>query len=180
MAKIIEEFKAISKLEIVDLSELYYFLKSDRWYDIISKTCFIQWQIVSISCSHGCTTSSNSISHPFCCGEYLRWLRNLPVVVASKILLSWRSFQILLLPLRIFTGSRPLLGRKLILKCICTCMCLLCSQISCISCLEICQIVLSRVHGPLVAFFMSFRLRGSSLASLLSHLLSFLGRQKYP
>lgn len=30
MAKIIDEFKAISKLEIVDLNELYYFLKSDR------------------------------------------------------------------------------------------------------------------------------------------------------
>ena len=30
MAKIIEEFKSISKLEIGDLSELYYFLKSDR------------------------------------------------------------------------------------------------------------------------------------------------------
>ena len=165
MAKIIEEFKSISKLEIGDLSELYYFLKSDRWYDIISKTCFIQLQIVSISCSRGCTVSSSSISHPFCCGGYLRWLRNLPAVAASKILLSWRRYQILQPHLRIFTGSRPLLGRKSILKCICTCMCLLCSRISCISCWEICQIVLFHVHGPLVVFFMFFRLRGSSLVS---------------
>ena len=30
MAKIIEEFKSISKLEVEDLNELHYFLKSDH------------------------------------------------------------------------------------------------------------------------------------------------------
>lgn len=38
MSRIIEEFKGISKLEIDDLNELYYFLKSDRWISLVKQT----------------------------------------------------------------------------------------------------------------------------------------------